>query len=454
MKVRFDDALPILAATVSKELNEEALKSGVILRDAMGRLSFFSSADLEEDKFLRLEKKLSAKLKSYAAPDRVLIQPSDFGAARILESKNKLAVKIGRFSVNILDRRIVGADWLRGPVPHSPPPPRFVFSSIKGGVGRSTALAVVAACLANDGLRVLAIDLDIEAPGLGAILLNDKTIPEYGLIDALVENGISGLDSEFYADLIGPSDITEGRGTLHVIPVLGRRSLNNPAEVLAKISRSYMEDIGAKGEISTFSDQISNLVEEYSDPKRYDVILIDARAGLHETTASAILGLGAEVFLFGLDEPQTFQGFNILISHLARLSGEQCFPEWLTRLTMVQGKAPSQISERLLFSDRCQKILFDLGLLGIGTSAVDLTAFSGGGFDTFEWNDDVPDEAVLPVDNSQFFEPLAILDDPKFKGFNPQEHPDLLESGAYTAAYNQLLNKVRSAIPGLMESKI
>jgi MinD-like ATPase involved in chromosome partitioning or flagellar assembly len=42
----------------------------------------------------------------------------------------------------------------------------FTFYSFKGGVGRSMAMAAVAYELAKRGLRVLAIDFDLEAPGL------------------------------------------------------------------------------------------------------------------------------------------------------------------------------------------------------------------------------------------------------------------------------------------------
>ena len=42
------------------------------------------------------------------------------------------------------------------------------FYSYKGGVGRTMALANVAAILAKQGRRVLLIDFDLEAPGLDA----------------------------------------------------------------------------------------------------------------------------------------------------------------------------------------------------------------------------------------------------------------------------------------------
>jgi cellulose biosynthesis protein BcsQ len=42
----------------------------------------------------------------------------------------------------------------------------FTFYSYKGGVGRSMAMAGVAHLFARRGLKVLAIDFDLEAPGL------------------------------------------------------------------------------------------------------------------------------------------------------------------------------------------------------------------------------------------------------------------------------------------------
>ena len=41
------------------------------------------------------------------------------------------------------------------------------FYSYKGGVGRSMALANIAVLLAQRGMKVLMVDWDLEAPGLG-----------------------------------------------------------------------------------------------------------------------------------------------------------------------------------------------------------------------------------------------------------------------------------------------
>jgi Mrp family chromosome partitioning ATPase len=59
-----------------------------------------------------------------------------------------------------------------------------VFFSIKGGVGRSTALAATAWRLAQAGKRILVLDLDLESPGLSSSLLSPDRQPVYGITDS------------------------------------------------------------------------------------------------------------------------------------------------------------------------------------------------------------------------------------------------------------------------------
>jgi tetratricopeptide (TPR) repeat protein/MinD-like ATPase involved in chromosome partitioning or flagellar assembly len=59
------------------------------------------------------------------------------------------------------------------------------FYSYKGGVGRSFALANVAVILAQWGLRVLAVDWDIEAPGLHHYFQPLRSSKSHGVLDFL-----------------------------------------------------------------------------------------------------------------------------------------------------------------------------------------------------------------------------------------------------------------------------
>ena len=62
------------------------------------------------------------------------------------------------------------------------------FYSFKGGVGRSLALANVSLLLATRGRRVLAVDFDLEAPGLSMMsdLVPNPRKVERGLFEYLL----------------------------------------------------------------------------------------------------------------------------------------------------------------------------------------------------------------------------------------------------------------------------
>nr|WP_231964680.1 hypothetical protein [Paracoccus aminovorans] len=40
------------------------------------------------------------------------------------------------------------------------------------------------------------VDLDLEAPGLGDLLLESDRMPDFGTIDFLVENGLGGIEDQ------------------------------------------------------------------------------------------------------------------------------------------------------------------------------------------------------------------------------------------------------------------
>ena len=81
------------------------------------------------------------------------------------------------------------------------------FYSFKGGVGRSMCVANVADILARQGLRVLMIDFDLEAPGLEQYfqITHRAVLRQPGLLDLLlaykrsmsVASGPSSAEPEF-----------------------------------------------------------------------------------------------------------------------------------------------------------------------------------------------------------------------------------------------------------------
>jgi hypothetical protein len=461
--IHFDDALPVFAALVQQEWGVLAIAENIFLRDVIGRLTFvvLNEKYSTEDR-ATLASKAATALGRYVDGEGFAVATPD----ELFDDRLKEITKVRKIHLNssaftgevlLIDRRMVGADWLRDIAPTASPPLRLVFASIKGGVGRSTTLCVLAAHLAAQGRRVLAIDMDLEAPGLGNMLLPGETLPAFGLLDYLVEQSLGPLDNQFYADMVGSSWLGGGRGRVDVVPAIGQRSLLNPANVLAKIARAYL-DGGGFSEVDlteprtesslaplSFMDHMRYLIERLATPLRYDVILIDARAGLHETTATAVVGLGAKVLFFGLDQPQTFAGYELLFSHLATLPIDPN-DDWRSRLQFIQAKAPESEALRETFSQNMrglmQKHLWSSVPLAVKQPNIEPLK------DTFEveWAENTQPEIVTVSDDDMPEPIMAILDDARFSSFNPLTDRDSLKERVYSSTFGDLLAAITTMV--------
>lgn len=449
VQARFDDTLPRFAQIVSEEWGRESVNSNLFLRDASGRLTFvlLNTTRSHEDR-RRLGEVVANELQSYVdGAEYAISTPEGLFDESLRENPDVLIVDLAHKafsgSIKLVDRRMVGGDWLRSPGPEAGPPVRFVFGSIKGGVGRSTALCVVAAELARAGKRVLAIDMDLEAPGLGSFLLSADTLPDFGVLDYLVESEVGQqIDDQFLADMTSASWLGGGLGRVDVLPAIGKRSMANPQNVLAKLARAYLAN-STQQTRSTFQDHMATLINAFTDRTRYDLILIDARAGLHETTAAALLGLGADVLLFGMDQSQTYAGYKLLFSHLRSLP-PQAISRWYNRLTIVQAKTSGDPKSRTRFTQGMQE-LADSCLRNLGTQADDNVAANLSETFDVDWVDPAKDELEL-LDETHTVSNIAIFEDERFRGFDPTGDQNVLSNSVYSSAYTEILELVRDRI--------
>ena len=454
--VRFDDVLARFAQIVSKQWGNYAVQGNGFLRDVSGRVTFVvldesrSSEDRKE-----LGKIAATELQAYVdGAEYAVATPEELFDDSLRQGSQWLDIDLSnegfRGSIRLVDRRMIGGDWLKDPSKEAGPPLRIVFGSIKGGVGRSTAICVIAAEFARQGKRILAIDMDLEAPGLGSFLLSEDTLPEFGVLDFLVETEVGQeLNQQFFADIVGPSWLGGGSGRVDVLPAIGKRSMAHPQNVLAKIARAYLAETTQQPG-PTFRDHIGKLVDALTDQGQYDLVLIDARAGLHETTAAALLGLGADVFLFGIDQTQTYAGYKLLFSHLKMLAAEPV-SDWLDRLTIVHAKASMNQSSRSRFAEEMQNIADSSRRIEphVGTdAAADLQ-------DTFEveWSD-TTDQVLEALEERAGVVVVSVFEDEKFRGFDPSLDRGILSETAYNSAYGELLKHVHQRLDELNRSEI
>lgn len=142
------------------------------------------------------------------------------------------------------------------------------FYSYKGGVGRSFALANTAAVLARWGYRVLCIDWDLDAPGLGYYLHWTPDGPRSGLVD-MVEALAAGGDPD-PADYAVPVALPGGEDRLDLLPAgsAGKRYVRQVQGI----------DWAGLYERRGFGAFLERCRTRWKDA--YDFVLIDSRTGV------------------------------------------------------------------------------------------------------------------------------------------------------------------------------
>lgn len=435
--VWYDDAVPRFARLIADHVGKQALLENVILRDASGVLTFVVLDQEIPQGVLGSIAEAAKALAPYvdripvATPEQLFdegLRHPGIGLIEWAEDRDFAGF------VRILERRIVGSDWLREPArPIADVPPVIVFASHKGGVGRSTALCVAAAQMAEEGRNILVLDLDLEAPGLGSMLLPDDRLPRFGALDFYVENGLREINDLFLEEMTASSPLTTGRGLIHVIPAIGRTSDERPQNVIGKLSRAYLEDPCPDQPPRSFLDQTRELIQAVSRRARYDAIFVDARAGLNESTAAAVLGLGAHTLLFGIHTPQTFRGYRYLLGFLGRyrgLVGTVDVGEWRHRLRFVHAKAPANP----LAWERFQDDAYDL----LSETLYDLVDESASGqaplFNFERHSDDGPHKAWHVLNDMNYFE------------FDPLVRPEQLKQEVFERTFIDLIQGIEQLI--------
>ena len=161
----FDQILPCVTEVLNAHLGTVALLDWLLInRDLNGRVRLIVPETIETEEAIRsqmgvLAKRLAERLGPHAYPAKAAIL---YEVSRELASQGATSHPLEGFShVWLVDRLASEGNWAQI-APETQGLRRVVFFSIKGGVGRSTALAATAWTLAQAGKRVLVLDLDLE----------------------------------------------------------------------------------------------------------------------------------------------------------------------------------------------------------------------------------------------------------------------------------------------------
>jgi tetratricopeptide (TPR) repeat protein len=170
------------------------------------------------------------------------------------------------------------------------------FYSYKGGTGRSMALANTAWILASNGKRVLAVDWDLESPGLHRYFhpfLVDRNLRSFpGVVDLVWDFANSAMESDEQDDWV------EDRARIERYAVSLDRDFGNGGLLDFVSAGSVGPDYGIR--VSNLNWEViydrqggGTFIEKLRDDMRahYDYALIDSRTGLSDTAGICTVAL-------------------------------------------------------------------------------------------------------------------------------------------------------------------
>jgi MinD-like ATPase involved in chromosome partitioning or flagellar assembly len=179
------------------------------------------------------------------------------------------------------------------------------FYSYKGGSGRTTALASFALDCAMRGERVVIIDLDLDAPGIGPIFDPDEVATNWGVVDYLIElrGGNAGPIRDYGFSVADAALVASGE--IFVIPA---GMINH--DFLGKLARV---DLNGRDNGTLALKQLLGGIEAEFQP---DWVLIDARSGLSEAAGIVFAGIARLYVLLGNGSAQFWLGMRIVVRQL------------------------------------------------------------------------------------------------------------------------------------------
>ena len=226
------------------------------------------------------------------------------------------------------------------------------FYSFKGGVGRTMALVNAAVELAQRGRRVLAVDFDLEAPGLDTfdVMQTREQVP--GIIDFVGEYLTSGQAPDVSRFISETSHIGEQDGGLWIMPS------GSPETYAAKLQQI---DWGALYDEHDGYLLFEDLKEQWNRVVTPDYVLVDSRTGHTDTGGICTRQLPDAVVVLFFPNEQNLRGLRRAIRDIR---AEADKPRSKTiELHFVMSNVPDLDDEDRILDDKIKAFQEQLGFL-------------------------------------------------------------------------------------------
>ncbi len=178
------------------------------------------------------------------------------------------------------------------------------FYSFKGGVGRTLALANVATQLASEGRRVLLVDFDLEAPGLGSFELLKTKTEAPGIVD-YVSHFLNHNSAPNVSDYVAEAGLLE-----NILVMKSGEFEPNYATRMANIDWIKLYD--QQDGYLLFEDMKAQWQKELNP----DYVFIDSHTGYTDTVGICTRQLPDAVTILIFPNEQNLYGLKQIVSNI------------------------------------------------------------------------------------------------------------------------------------------
>ncbi|MGV4885616.1 KGGVGR-motif variant AAA ATPase [Streptomyces viridosporus] len=430
----------------------------VLVRDLLGRASLLvddrdEPLDPDAPELVKLREKFPDVTRPFTGAEPVQTASSLFAPEMFFDSAEVVVRRErepgGAGQVAVLERTVVGADWSRDTEPDDVTSAdrrerRIALYGFKGGVGRSTATAILARHLASRGYCVLVVDLDLESPGVSSLLEDPDGLPAHGIVDHLVE---AAVGNESGLDLVTRSGVLpgiEGNGEVWLAPASGKPREGEPYDYLAKLNRIY-SDLPATepdGRPRPFCARLEDTITACEDlvaerSRRPDVVLLDSRAGIHDIAAITLTQLSGLALLFAVNNPSTWEGYRMMFRQWAQRPDRASELRGRLRIVAAMFHSAGDAKRLGALRDQAYETFSELLYDDVEPDAVD---------DLLD-PDAPPVFHPAPLDSDAPHAPIPILFGNDLVGLDPYRGRDWLEMPFIEAAYARFLAALDRLVP-------
>lgn len=324
-KINFLNAPYKIYELLSNEIIKYGIKKLYIIRDVFGKNGVYILAE-NKDELQRADvyemfedNSERISLIDYIDEEQIYIEetPSSFGKfLNQLYENNKKANKKNPW---LIERHLQFTNWFKEntlvKIEHNA---KIITGySYKGGMGRSTLIAMLAIKSALEGKNVVVLDFDFEAPGITNMFIDfEKEKYSEGVLDYIIEKPI-------LKDKLNIKDFcikVNNKVTLPIsekkINLLGDIRVFPASNMADENQENYMQKI-SRINFTSFNKNRDNILTEFineiDETIKPDIIFIDSRTGITDIGGISLNGLSdINICIFSNDK-QNIEGMKILL---------------------------------------------------------------------------------------------------------------------------------------------